>query len=89
MEDMDKMFTCLECDADMEVADVYNTDTVICHNCGQSYSLTWVESEESWELTPIEPVEEGSRERDREEGDDSFGVLDNPAALREDDFDRY
>jgi transcription elongation factor Elf1 len=89
MEDMDKMFTCQQCDSDMEVSDVYNTDTVVCGNCGQSYSLVWIESEEVWELIPIEPVEEESRERDREEGDDTFQVLENPAALRRDDFDRY
>lgn len=88
MEEMDKMFTCQECDADMEVADVYNTDTVVCGNCGQSYTLSWIETEESWELIPIEAVEE-SREGPGEEGDDAFRVLDNPAALRSDDFDRY
>lgn len=89
MEDMDKMFTCPECDADMEVEDVYNAGTVTCHNCGKSYDLVWIESESSWELIPIEPVEEGSREGESEEGDDAFRVLDNPAALREDDLDRY
>lgn len=83
--DMGMIFTCEKCDSDMAVEDVSSTDVVTCHNCGREYTLRWVEAEESWDLTPVEATEEGSTD----EGGEPFRVLNEPAALRDDDLDRY
>ncbi|MBE0596058.1 MAG: hypothetical protein IH614_02170 [Desulfuromonadales bacterium] len=82
---MDKMFTCQECDFDLEVPDVYNSDTVRCHNCGQEYRLRFIEREESWELIPIEPVEGSSTEAE----DEPFQIDVEPGGLEQDEYDRY
>lgn len=85
---MDKMFVCQQCDQDIEVADVYNTDSVICHQCGEQYTLRYMEREEAWELIPVEPVEE-ERLPPEVETEEPFEILDEPAAPRKNDYDRY
>ena len=81
--DRSKMFTCQRCDFDMEVADPDVVDTVVCHRCGQSYTLQWLEMESVWELAPIEPVEKNQRRHGGAlEEDEPFRILDEPGALR-------
>lgn len=87
--EMSKIFTCQSCDEEIEIADVYNTDTVLCHNCGEEYRVRFVEREEAWELIPIEPVEKRSRSLAEEEEEEPFQVLGEEAAPRKDDYDRY
>ncbi len=83
----DKMFTCRQCDADIEVEDPYNTDIVSCHTCGQTYTLRWIEEESAYEMMEVEPVDE-ERQNTAEE-DEPFRVLNEPGAPRRDDMDRY
>ena len=87
--EMGKIFTCQECDANIEVEDVFNTDSVVCHNCGQTYTLRWVEREKAYDLLPVEAVEPEARNRAGKEEDEPFRVLNEPAGPREDDLDRY
>ncbi len=87
--DRSKMFTCQKCDADMEVPDTYNMSSIVCHRCGQTYTLQWVERESAYEMTPVEPVEEETRNTAEAEEDEPFRVLNEPAATRKDDIDRF
>lgn len=87
--DMSKVFSCEKCDRDMDVEDVYNTDLVSCHNCGQEYTLRWLEEEEAWELIMVEPFEEEEGNIPEEREEDPFHAFNEPAAPRDDDFDRY
>jgi len=83
------MFTCQMCDADMEIPDPYNMSSVVCHRCGQVYAMGWVDRESAYELTPVEPVEDELRNIAEDEEDEPFRVLNEPAAPRKDDIDRY
>jgi NMD protein affecting ribosome stability and mRNA decay len=85
----EKIFTCRQCDADMEIEDPYNTDTAVCHNCGQTYTLQWVEEESAYEMIEVEPVEQEARNTASEEEDEPFRILNEPGAPRRDDLDRY
>jgi hypothetical protein len=86
-----KMFTCQKCDFDMEVEDPEVVDTLVCHRCGQGYTLQWLEQENVWELIPIEPVEENERRAGGPLAEDEpFRILNEPGGLRteEDDFEQ-
>jgi hypothetical protein len=83
----EKMFSCERCDYDLEIEDIRNTDTALCQNCGQEYQVIYVERESSWELIPIEAVEEP--DPDEKLAAEPFQVEVDPAALDKDDFTRY
>lgn len=82
----EKIFTCQRCDYDIEIEDVHNTDTALCHSCGQEYRVAYVEWEEAWEPIPIEAIEEPGPERKEEE---PFQVDVEPGSLDKDEFTRY
>ena len=81
---MDKIFNCPECDGRIEVADPRNMDTVACHSCGREYRLHYIAVDQSWNLEPIEPAEEGEPRRKGE--DEPFRNIDEPGGLRKDDL---
>ncbi len=83
----EKIFTCPECDAAIDIPDPWNTDSVLCGNCGRELRLHYQETERTWELIPTGEVEEGARDRRKEE--EPFQVLDRPGGPRRDDLDRY
>lgn len=68
-----KVFTCQQCDAEMEVDDPRSQDEVVCRSCGALYRLMFSEDEQAWILLEEEPVEPEERERHKEE---PFTVLD-------------
>jgi hypothetical protein len=72
------MFTCVRCDADLEIADPRNTDQVTCHSCGQPFRLSFDEDEQVWELIPL-PATAGDEGGSAE--DEPFAIGSDPAGL--------
>jgi hypothetical protein len=73
------MFTCVRCDADLEIADPRNTEEITCGNCGQHFRLAYDEDEQVWELIPAPAIfgdEGGSIDED-----EPFAIGNNPAGL--------
>jgi transcription elongation factor Elf1 len=73
------MFTCVRCDADLEIADPRNTDQVACSNCGQHFRLSFDEDEQVWELLPV-PAMAGDEGSEGSE-DEPFAIGSHPAGL--------
>lgn len=73
------MFTCVRCDADLEIADPRNTEQVTCHNCGQHFRLSYDEDEQVWELVPVSAIfgKEGGSVTE----DEPFAIGSDPAGL--------
>lgn len=69
------MFTCVRCDADLEIADPRNVEQVSCGSCGQHFRLAFDEDELVWELIPV-PDEGGSVD-----ADEPFAIGSDPAGL--------
>jgi DNA-directed RNA polymerase subunit RPC12/RpoP len=69
-----KMFTCVRCDADLEIADPRNTEQVACNRCGQQFLLSYDEDEQVWELLPVFAQGE-------EASEESFSIGSEPAGL--------
>ena len=67
-----KVFTCQQCDAEMEVDDPRRRDRVVCTQCGRQYRLVYDEPSRAWLLRGEEPAEDG-REESRK--DEPFSVL--------------
>jgi DNA-directed RNA polymerase subunit RPC12/RpoP len=72
------MFTCVRCDADLEIADPRNTEQVTCNNCGQHFRLAFEEDEQVWELIPLST---GPGDQWDGSEDEPFAIGSNPAAL--------
>jgi DNA-directed RNA polymerase subunit RPC12/RpoP len=85
---MKKLFTCAKCDENIAVEDIWNNDRVSCHGCGREYRVVYVEREKSWELLPVDPVEERERDLAEQAGERPFEVLREPAGLRKDDTEK-
>jgi DNA-directed RNA polymerase subunit RPC12/RpoP len=73
------MFTCVRCDADLEISDPHNTDQVTCSRCGQQFRLAFDEDELVWELLP----ESGNLGDQGSSGseDEPFAIGSDPAGL--------
>ena len=73
-----KVFTCQNCDAEMEVADPRAQQRVACRRCGRSYGLRHSDAEQAWVLTEMEPVEPGADEARAEEPFRVLGEVGRP-----------
>jgi DNA-directed RNA polymerase subunit RPC12/RpoP len=73
------MFTCVRCDADLEIADPRNNDQVTCGHCGQHFRLAFDEDEQVWELLPAPTIagDEGGSSSEEE----PFAIGSDPAGL--------
>ncbi len=80
--DYRKIFSCLKCDAEMEIEDVRYQERVACHNCGRAYLIKYSELDEAITLTPVEPVEIGTDKARKEE---PFRVLDEVGRPKRED----
>jgi hypothetical protein len=72
------MFTCVRCDADLEIADPRNTEQVTCHSCGQHFRLAFDEDELVWELLPVPTI---IGEAGGSVSDEPFAIGSDPAGL--------
>lgn len=67
-----KVFTCQNCDAEMEVEDPRLRDRVACPQCGRLHRLVFDEPDQAWLLRTEEAAEE---EQEESRKDQPFSVL--------------
>jgi len=67
------VFTCLQCDAEMEIAAPIAQDQVACRSCGRLYLLFFDDRSQAWLLRAQEPAVRAEEELRTEE---PFRVLD-------------
>lgn len=66
-----KLFTCQQCDAELEIENPQDRARVVCRRCGGLHDLRFTEAEQAWTLRLREPVEPGTEVRKEE----PFSVL--------------
>ena len=71
--DSRKLFTCQQCDANMEVAEPRALDQVVCSQCGRLYHLFFSEQDGAWHLQAQEPATDEAE--DRRKSEQPFSVL--------------
>ena len=73
-----KMFNCLACDAEMEIAEPEENQQVTCRQCGGVHRLGYDTRDQVWQLQLEQPVEEETSHRPEDEPFSALGEVGRP-----------
>lgn len=73
-----KLFNCLACDAEMEIADPEDNQRVGCRQCGRDHRLIYETRDQVWRLQLEQPVEDEVSHRPEDEPFSALGEVGRP-----------